>query len=110
MNIEIFHEDNRSDTGKIHVFQIYDCWSAEEMKNLSCLRLAFRNASRWFVVSRSTEQVRGASIVNRRISMGAELVFRRHAGEFADEYGRLAGISMSYFILNKAWCFSQHGF
>ena len=44
MNIEIIREDNRSDTGMLHVFQIYDCWSAEEMKNLPCLRLAFRNA------------------------------------------------------------------
>ena len=84
MSIEIIREDKRSDIGMLHVFQIYDCWLAEEMKHLPCLRLAFRNASRWLVVSGSTKQVRGASIVNRRISM-------------------------SYFILNKAWCFSQHG-
>ena len=44
MNIEIIREDNRSDIGMLHVFQLYDCWSAEEMKNLPCLRLAFRNA------------------------------------------------------------------
>ena len=51
MNIEIIREDKRSDTGMLHVFQIYDCWSAEVMKNLPCLGLAFRNASRWLVVS-----------------------------------------------------------
>ncbi len=85
MKLEIIREDNRSDAGMLHVFWIYDCGSAEEMKNLPCLRFTFRNASRWLVVSGSTKQVRGASIVNRRISL-------------------------SYFVLNKAWCFSQHGF
>ena len=85
MNIEIIREDKRSDIGMLHVFQLYDCWSAEEMKNLPCLRFTFRNASRWLVVSGSTKQVLGASIVKRRLSL-------------------------SYFVLNKAWYFSQHGF
>ena len=63
------------------------------MKNLLCLRFTFRNASRWLVVSGSTKQVRGASIVNRRISMGAELVFRRYAGKFADDMGDWRGLA-----------------
>ena len=55
MNIEIIREDNRLDTGMLHVFQLYDCWSAEEMKNLPCLRLAIRNTSGWLVVSVSMD-------------------------------------------------------
>ena len=30
MKLEIIREDNRSDTGMLHVFQLYDYCSAEE--------------------------------------------------------------------------------
>ena len=39
MNMEIIREDNRSDAGVLHVFWIYDCWSAEKVKILLCLGL-----------------------------------------------------------------------
>ena len=29
MKLEIIREDNQSDIGMLHVFQIDDCWSAE---------------------------------------------------------------------------------
>ena len=52
MNIGIIREGNQSSAGVLQVFQIYDRWSAEEMKILLCLGLmmevrgfAFRNAS-----------------------------------------------------------------
>ena len=35
MNIEIIRENNRSDFAALQVFQIYDCWSAEEMKKFA---------------------------------------------------------------------------
>ena len=57
--------------GYFMAFQNYDRWSAEEMKNLLCLGLlmevrglAFRNTSGWLVVSESTMQIHGASMVN----------------------------------------------
>ena len=36
-----------SDAGVFQAFQIYDCWSAEEMKNFALFRVADGGAGGW---------------------------------------------------------------
>ena len=54
--------------------------------------LIFRNASGWLVVSGSTKQIRGELTVNRRIAMGAELVFGRR-GQWQARMGELVDVA-----------------
>ena len=47
MKFDIIREDNRSDFGSLQVFQIYDCWSAEEMKNFALFGVVDGGAGDW---------------------------------------------------------------
>ena len=47
MNIEIIRGDNQSDAGVLQVFQIYDWWSAEEMKNFGQFGVVDGGAGDW---------------------------------------------------------------
>ena len=92
----------------LQAFQIYECWSAEEMKipsrlglSMEVRGLAFRNDSGWIVVSRSSEQVGGALTVNRRIAMGAELVFARQ-WPVACENGKVADVAYEQYMRRGA--------
>ena len=44
---EVIREDNHSDAEVLQVFQIYDRWSAEEMKNFALFSVVNGDARDW---------------------------------------------------------------